>query len=220
MEITRNRFNSFTLQNDQLSINRLRMSIQSPSEGRNSKVSELSANPDKSADAVQVSLSSQSKQLSATPVDDTRRPKPKKDSAGPLEPNRPKQDETGYSERFDRNADGRIGIEDLSEVLSFVGSKVKNKDDKAALVDFDNNGEVNEKDVDALVKRFGAVKPPEINADVDGNGSIDLQDLAQVLTKFDQKSINEKGEYDPTDLNRDGITNQTDLDLLLERFGS
>lgn len=60
-----------------------------------------------------------------------------------------------------------------------------------------------------MIRAEGQPKPP--CADLDGNGTVDLDDLDLVLTNF--------GFGDGGDINGDGLTNLDDLDIVLTQFG-
>lgn len=110
---------------------------------------------------------------------------------------------------FDDN--GVVDTNDLLAQLSAIGG-----DDLS--YDHNQDGTVDVTDLDLLRANFGRDGQFYMaNPDIDGSGSVDVNDLMSVLSSVGDTAVD--GQNPSGDLNQDGVVDQADIDMVLAMFG-
>lgn len=128
----------------------------------------------------------------------------------------------------DISKNGRVSVVDYSSAVTCVSRGISGKDDAGracSLSDIDQNGVVDQKDVDCITSQFGnicvlAPSPTPIltptpqlgNGDGNRDGIVSLADLSILLSNFNKTS----GFPEPIDLNGDGRVNSIDYGLMVQ----
>ena len=120
---------------------------------------------------------------------------------------------------FDGDGDGHVDALDLASFAAAYATPVVTPDNPGAMHDIDQDGDVDDADLDWLVQAYEM--PETGNADCNGNGVADVRDIARGTSlDADADGVPDECGACTPDLNDDGTVNGQDLGVLLAAWGA